>query len=155
MAFSGLCCGGVTSGKVTVPAKKKTMAVPATADSNRAESNGPWGQRRAMVGRLWSGQLHSAAADWSRFPLGKKFQVVERGKVYLVDHEGLAIVGKERSPFCIPAKAASRAEVPASQSQARPQVALGAGSTLQTSLHRVVRQRRSFPDVSGGRPYLR
>lgn len=72
------------------------VEVLATAYSSGAECNGPWGGRNAVGGRLKSGQVNSAAADWSRFPLGTKFRVVETGKVYVVDDYGSAMVGKDK-----------------------------------------------------------
>ena len=96
MAFSLLCSGCATAGKVPTPSKKKTVAVTATAYSSGAKCNGAWAQRNAIGGRLKSGEVNSAAADWSRFPLGTKFKVVETGKVYIVDDYGSAMVGKNK-----------------------------------------------------------
>lgn len=36
---------------------------------------------------------HSAAADWSRFPLGTKFKIVGYDRVFVVDDYGKALVG--------------------------------------------------------------
>jgi len=79
----------------TTRAKDK-VPVTATAYSSGAKCNGAWAQRNAIGGRLKSGQVTSAAADWSRFPLGTKFKVVETGKVYEVDDYGSAMVGKDK-----------------------------------------------------------
>jgi 3D (Asp-Asp-Asp) domain-containing protein len=77
-------------------AKPTTVAVTATAYSCGAKCNGVWAKRNAVGGRLQSGAVNSAAADWSRFPLGTKFRVVETGKVYVVDDYGSAMVGKDK-----------------------------------------------------------
>lgn len=96
MVLSLLGSGCATSGKTSSSSKKKTVAVTATAYSSGAKCNGAWAQRNAIGGRLKSGEVNSAAADWSRFPLGTKFKVVETGKVYIVDDYGSAMVGKDK-----------------------------------------------------------
>lgn len=75
---------------------KQTVPVTATAYSGGAKCNGVWAKRNAVGGRLQSGAVNSAAADWSRFPLGTKFRVVETGKIYVVDDYGSAMVGKDK-----------------------------------------------------------
>jgi 3D (Asp-Asp-Asp) domain-containing protein len=75
---------------------KDEVPVLATAYSSGAACNGAWSGRNAVGGRLKSGKVNSAAADWSRFPLGTKFRVVETGKVYVVDDYGSAMVGKDK-----------------------------------------------------------
>jgi 3D (Asp-Asp-Asp) domain-containing protein len=96
MVLSLLGSGCATSGKTSSSSKNKTVAVTATAYSSGAKCNGAWAQRNAIGGRLKSGEVNSAAADWSRFPLGTKFKVVETGKVYIVDDYGSAMVGKDK-----------------------------------------------------------
>jgi 3D (Asp-Asp-Asp) domain-containing protein len=91
-----LISGCVSAGKPSSKAKPKTVPVTATAYSSGAKCNGVWAQRNAIGGRLQSGQVNSAAADWSRFPLGTKFRVAETGKVYVVDDYGSAMVGKDK-----------------------------------------------------------
>ena len=52
------------------------------------------GGRRNAVGKNLSGQGHvSAAADWSRFPLGTRFQIVGTQDRYIIDDYGGALVG--------------------------------------------------------------
>ena len=43
--------------------------------------------------RLKTGSEHSAAADWSRFPLGTKFKIAGTNKTYVIDDYGSALVG--------------------------------------------------------------
>lgn len=74
----------------------QTVPVKASAYSSGAQCNGPWAARNAVGGRLKAGEVNSAAADWSRFPLGTKFRVKETGKVYQVDDYGSAMVGKDK-----------------------------------------------------------
>lgn len=42
---------------------------------------------------LKTGKLQSAAADWSQWPVGTHFRVVETGQEYIVDDTGSALVG--------------------------------------------------------------
>ncbi len=52
------------------------------------------GGRRNAIGRSLSGQnVMSAAADWSRFPLGTRFQIVGMQDNYIIDDYGGALVG--------------------------------------------------------------
>lgn len=52
------------------------------------------GGRRNAIGKALSGSNHmSAAADWSRFPLGTRFQIVGTQERYIIDDYGGALVG--------------------------------------------------------------
>jgi hypothetical protein len=42
---------------------------------------------------LRDGSIHSAAADWSRYPVGTQFQIVETGEVCEIDDYGSALIG--------------------------------------------------------------
>ena len=54
--------------------------------------------------RLRSGALNSAAADWSRFPLGTKFKIVRTNKTYVVDDYGPALVGTNNIDLYMPSR---------------------------------------------------
>ena len=52
------------------------------------------GGRRNAVGQSLSSRGHiSAAADWSRFPLGTRFQIIGTQDRYVIDDYGGALVG--------------------------------------------------------------
>lgn len=53
----------------------------------------PGGAHDAVGGRLKCGTVNSAAADWSRFPVGTRFQIVETGQICEIDDYGSALVG--------------------------------------------------------------
>lgn len=53
----------------------------------------PGGEHDACGGILTTGAIHSAAADWSRFPVGTRFQIAETGEVCEIDDYGSALVG--------------------------------------------------------------
>lgn len=74
--ISGLCIDGV-----------KTTAYSSGAD------NGGYAAKNALGRQLKSGTVTSAAADWSRYPVGTRFRIVETGQQYVVDDYGSALVG--------------------------------------------------------------
>jgi 3D (Asp-Asp-Asp) domain-containing protein len=51
------------------------------------------GHRNAIGGRLSGAKVMSAAADWSRWPLGTKFRIVDTEEVFQIDDYGSALVG--------------------------------------------------------------
>ena len=51
------------------------------------------GRSTALGGTLQSANVRSAAADWSRWPAGTMFRIVETGEVYRVDDYGWALAG--------------------------------------------------------------
>jgi|SRR5271163_1467466 len=60
--------------------------------------------KNANDSRLRSGDLNSAAADLSRFPLGTKFKIVRTNKVYVVDDYGAALVGTNKIDLYMPSR---------------------------------------------------
>jgi 3D (Asp-Asp-Asp) domain-containing protein len=51
------------------------------------------GSRNAIGQRLKSGKLNSAASDWSRFPVGTRFKIINTGEICQIDDYGSALVG--------------------------------------------------------------
>lgn len=51
------------------------------------------GNHNAIGDHLSGKEVKSAAADWSRWPLGTKFRIVETNEVFQVDDYGAALVG--------------------------------------------------------------
>jgi 3D (Asp-Asp-Asp) domain-containing protein len=64
-----------------------------TAYTSGAAENGSHPASNAIGKPLKAGKVSSAAADWSRWPLGTRFRVVETGREYIVDDTGSAMVG--------------------------------------------------------------
>ena len=59
-----------------------------------AYSRGEDGGRRNAVGQYLSGRhVMSAASDWSRFPLGTRFRIVDTSEEYVIDDYGTALIG--------------------------------------------------------------
>jgi 3D (Asp-Asp-Asp) domain-containing protein len=51
------------------------------------------GSRNAIGTRLSGRNVMSAAADWSRWPLGTKFRIVNTDEVFQIDDYGSALIG--------------------------------------------------------------
>ena len=62
------------------------------------------GVKNAIGSHLASGGINSAASDWSRFPVGTKFRIVENNKVYVIDDYGSALVGTETIDLYVPSR---------------------------------------------------
>lgn len=59
-----------------------------------AYSRGEGGGKRNAVGNYLSARhVMSAASDWSRFPLGTRFRIVDTNEEYVIDDYGTALVG--------------------------------------------------------------
>jgi 3D (Asp-Asp-Asp) domain-containing protein len=59
-------------------------------------------ETNATGSQLKAEDLKSAAADWSRFPLGTKFKVCETHETYVVDDYGPALVGTNKIDLFTP-----------------------------------------------------
>src|SRR3954447_15076300 len=51
------------------------------------------GRRNAIGVRLSGSNVMSAASDWSRYPLGTRFQIVGSSERYVIDDYGGALIG--------------------------------------------------------------
>jgi len=58
--------------------------------------------KNANGSQLKAGDLNSAAADWSRFPLGTKFNICGTHQTYVVDDYGPALVGTNKIDLFMP-----------------------------------------------------
>ena len=59
-----------------------------------AYSRGEDGGRRNAIGAYLSKtKCRSAASDWSRFPLGTRFRIVDTKEEYIIDDYGSALIG--------------------------------------------------------------
>lgn len=77
----------------TEPMGPQIEKVRTTAYTYGAAENGAHPRSNAIGKPLKSGKIRSAAADWSRWPLGTRFRVVQTGQEYIVDDIGSAMVG--------------------------------------------------------------
>ena len=60
--------------------------------------------KNANGSHLKAGDLNSAAADWSRFPVGTKFNICGTDKTYVVDDYGPALVGTNKIDLYMPSR---------------------------------------------------
>jgi len=67
------------------------------------------GRRNAIGARLAGANVMSAAADWSRFPLGTRFQIVGTAERYVIDDYGGALIGTSTIDLYKTSRSAMRA----------------------------------------------
>ena len=93
MVLAGLMAGCATHTKSGLSAVRtgirRIEKVRTTAYTHTEGS----GRHNAIGARLSSGDVISAAADWSRFPLGTKFRIVDTNEVFQIDDYGAALIG--------------------------------------------------------------
>jgi 3D (Asp-Asp-Asp) domain-containing protein len=90
-AIAGLLasCALQPPAQTSSPQKHRRLNVRTTAYCSREA-----GGRRNAVGDNLSGRLiRSAASDWSVFPLGTRFRIVETEEEFIIDDYGTALVG--------------------------------------------------------------
>jgi 3D (Asp-Asp-Asp) domain-containing protein len=64
------------------------------------------GRRNALGTTLQYGEVKSAAADWSRWPAGTIFRILETGEIYEVDDYGWALAGTNTIDLYKPSRSA-------------------------------------------------
>jgi len=69
--------------------------VRTTAYSHTEADHIKYGELSAMGKPLRFGMVRSAAADWSRYPVGTRFRIVGRPYEYVIDDYGSALVGND------------------------------------------------------------
>jgi len=90
-------------GMPTYSDSSRSRYVRVTAYSHMEKEVGAPGRKNAAGTTLKYGSVRSAAADWSRLPLGTKFRVKgTSGVTYIVDDYGSALVGTNTVDFFYP-----------------------------------------------------
>ena len=74
-------------------ARTQFQTVRTTAYTHSESDHVQSGNRNALGSCLRCGPVHSAAADWSRWPAGTTFRIIETGETYRVDDYGWALSG--------------------------------------------------------------
>jgi 3D (Asp-Asp-Asp) domain-containing protein len=82
----------------------KTVQVRTTAYTHSESGHRRYGRSNAVGSQLAVGGFNSAAADWSRFPLGTKFKVLGQDRLYVIDDYGSALVGKNTIDLYMPTR---------------------------------------------------
>ena len=75
-------------------AKTEYQSVRTTAYTDTETDHRPYGNHTALGTTLSSKGVKSAAADWSRWPAGTVFRIVETGETYQVDDYGWDLAGR-------------------------------------------------------------
>ncbi len=83
----------------------KTVQVRTTAYTHSESGHRRYGRSNAVGTQLAVGGCNSAAADWSRFPLGTKFKILGQKQLYVIDDYGSALVGKNTIDLYVPTRA--------------------------------------------------
>ena len=100
-----LLCGGCAENAAKIASGGKVCerkSIRTTAYTDSEFTHRRWGVKNAVGSHLESGEINSAAADWSQFPVGTKFRIVENNKVYVVDDYGSALVGTDTIDLYMP-----------------------------------------------------
>ncbi|MEQ1862868.1 MAG: hypothetical protein ABMA13_23345, partial [Chthoniobacteraceae bacterium] len=90
-------------------ARASTQQVRTTAYTHSEADHIQYGRKNALGMTLRDGGVRSAAADWSRWPAGSVFRVVETGEVYQVDDYGWALSGTNTIDLYKPTRSAMNA----------------------------------------------
>src|SRR6266487_4182568 len=82
--------GCATQPKLISAASARHMQKVRTTAYTHSEKGG---RRNALGAHLSSRRVMSAASDWSHFPLGTRFRIVDTREEYVIDDYGTALVG--------------------------------------------------------------
>lgn len=83
------------------------LLVRTTAYCHMEKDSLPYGKKNAAGGTLQYGStIRSAAADWSRFPVGTRFKIHGQPQEFIVDDYGSALVGSNTIDIYKPSIAA-------------------------------------------------
>ena len=85
-------------------ARTQFQRVRTTAYTDTESDHVQYSNHNALGGTLQCGAIHSAAADWSRWPAGTVFRIRETGELYRVDDYGWALSGTNTIDLYKPSK---------------------------------------------------
>ena len=95
--------GKLSEGRSKVPVGERKV-IKTTAYTDSESGHRSYSVKNAIGSRLQSGSMNSAAADWSRFPIGTKFRVVDNNQMYVIDDYGPALVGTDTIDLYVPSR---------------------------------------------------
>ncbi len=105
--FFGACASSRPLPKYEKPlARARIQSVRTTAYTHTEADHTPYGRSTAIGTQLSDGRIKSAAADWSRWPVGTVFRIVETGELFQVDDYGWALTGTNTIDLYKPTRAA-------------------------------------------------
>lgn len=110
LSLAALCagstaCTSTTNKTASTPRGQRIHDVRTTAYTHTESDHIVYGTKNAEGGNLKYGNVRSAAADWSVYPVGTVFQIEGDSAVYEVDDYGSALVGTETIDIYKPSKA--------------------------------------------------
>jgi 3D (Asp-Asp-Asp) domain-containing protein len=88
-ALLGASCASTQNTASTQSGPKRICKVRTTAYTHTEAG----GNHNAVGARLSGKNVMSAAADWSRWPLGTKFRILDTNEVFQIDDYGSALIG--------------------------------------------------------------
>ena len=92
-AAACLIVGCATQPKQTVTSSGRR--IPKVRTTAYTELEGGSGHHNALGQYLSGRHVSSAAADWSRYPLGTRFRLVDTSEEYVIDDYGGALLGTD------------------------------------------------------------
>lgn len=102
LCSTGLLCLFLAGCAQTGPGTGFLSREPVAGKTYKVKTTAYVGKRNAIGKPLQYGKVTSAAADWSEFPLGTRFQVLETGAHYIIDDYGSAMVGTRTIDLYMP-----------------------------------------------------
>ncbi len=84
--------------------RTQVQKVRTTAYTHSEADHRKYGSLSARGTPLQCGRVHSAAADWSRWPVGTLFRVAATGRVYEVDDYGWELAGTNTIDLYFPSR---------------------------------------------------
>lgn len=90
-------------------ARTRIQNVRTTAYTHSEADHLQHGRSTALGTRLHASGVRSAAADWSRWPAGTTFRILETGELYQVDDYGWALAGTNTIDLYKPSRSAMNA----------------------------------------------
>ena len=86
-------------------ARSEYMKIRTTAYNDHESDHIKYANASASGTALHSGQIRSAAADWSRWPMGTQFVIEATGQTYVVDDYGWELAGRNTIDLYCPSRA--------------------------------------------------
>jgi 3D (Asp-Asp-Asp) domain-containing protein len=102
LLFSGFCVQNMSQGAQTTTNATSELQGQCKVRTTAYTCSGHRTGKNANGSQLKAGDLNSAAADWSRFPLGTKFNICGTRQTYVVDDYGPALVGTNTIDLYMP-----------------------------------------------------
>ncbi len=85
-------------------ARTQIEHVRTTAYFDGEADHRPYTNHNALGTTLQYGAINSAAADWSRWPAGTMFRILQTGRTYLVDDYGWDLAGRNTLDLYMPTR---------------------------------------------------